>query len=194
MKPKKHKKARTDRPTLPELDQTKKWVLNSLTSLQSRRSYQHAMGEFIEWYCSEPRLGLNRAVVLRYTLQLEAKKLAASTMNVRLAAVRRLAYEVPHTGLLSPYWSRASGVSRQCPNLAGESATGTPRSVVPPIAADATLPSRHMRAGKLKSSAGAATAVPDHSTPTESDQLQRDQPTDSAADPNSARVFNRLGM
>jgi integrase len=102
MKPKNRKKARRDRPTLPELDQTKKSVLNSLTSLQSRRSYQHARDEFIEWYCSEPRLALNRAVVLRYRLQLEAKKLAASTINVRLAAVRRLAYEAADAGLLSP--------------------------------------------------------------------------------------------
>ena len=102
MRPKNRKKAHTDRPTLPELDQTKTSVLNSLTSLQSRRSYQHAMDEFIEWYCSEPRLALNRAVVLRYRLQLEAKKLAASTINVRLAAVRRLAYEAADTGLLSP--------------------------------------------------------------------------------------------
>jgi hypothetical protein len=38
MKDKNRKKSRTDRPTLPELDQTKKSVLNSLTSLQSRRS------------------------------------------------------------------------------------------------------------------------------------------------------------
>jgi site-specific recombinase XerD len=101
MKPKR-KKAHKDRPTLPELDQTKKSVLNSLGSLQSRRSYQHAMDEFIDWYCSEPRLALNRAVVLRYRLQLEAKKLAASTINVRLAAVRRLAYEAADTGLPSP--------------------------------------------------------------------------------------------
>jgi Phage integrase, N-terminal SAM-like domain len=87
---------------LPELDQTKRSVLNSLTSLQSRRSYQQAVDEFIEWYCSEPRLALNRAIVLRYRLQLEAKKLAASTINVRLAAVRRLAYEAADNGLLSP--------------------------------------------------------------------------------------------
>jgi site-specific recombinase XerD len=40
--------------------------------------------------------------VLRYRLQLEAKKLAASTINVRLAAVRLLAYEAADTGLLSP--------------------------------------------------------------------------------------------
>ncbi len=90
MKSSNRKKPLTTPPTLPELDQTKRSVLNSLTSLQSRRSYQHAMDEFIEWYCSEPRLALNRAAVLRYRLQLEAKKLAASTINVRLAAVNRV--------------------------------------------------------------------------------------------------------
>ena len=102
MKPKQRMKARTDRPTLPELDQTQKSVLNSLTSMQSRRSYQHAMDEFVEWYCSEPRLALNRVVVFRYWLQLEVKKLAAFTIYVRLAAVRRSAYEAADTGLLRP--------------------------------------------------------------------------------------------
>jgi hypothetical protein len=52
--------------TLPELDQSKVAVLNSLGSIQSRRSYRHAMEEFITWYCSEPRLALNRSVVLAY--------------------------------------------------------------------------------------------------------------------------------
>ena len=51
--------------TLPELDHSKTSVLNTLASLQSRRSYEHAMDEFIAWYCSEPRLALNRVVVLR---------------------------------------------------------------------------------------------------------------------------------
>lgn len=46
--------------TLPELDQSKNSVLNTLGSLQSRRSYQHAMDEFIAWYCAEPWLALNR--------------------------------------------------------------------------------------------------------------------------------------
>src|SRR5580700_130952 len=88
--------------TLPELDQSKAAVLNSLGSLQSRRSYRYAMEEFIQWYCSEPRLALNRSVVLRYRLQLEGAQLAPATINVRLAAVRRLAYEAADTGLLSP--------------------------------------------------------------------------------------------
>ena len=84
-----------------KLDQTKRSVLNSPASLQSRRSYQHAMDEFIDWYCSEPRLAVNRGVVLRYRTQLETQQLAPATINVRLAAVRRLLYEAADTGLLS---------------------------------------------------------------------------------------------
>jgi hypothetical protein len=41
---------------LPDLDQAKSAVLNSLSSRDAQRGYRHAMDEFIEWYCSEPRL------------------------------------------------------------------------------------------------------------------------------------------
>jgi hypothetical protein len=51
------------------------------------------MDEFIEWYCSGPRLSLNKIVVLRYRIYLESRKLAPGTVNLRLGAVRRLAYE-----------------------------------------------------------------------------------------------------
>jgi hypothetical protein len=37
---------------LPDLEQSKSAVLNSLTSASSKRSYEHAIREFIEWYCS----------------------------------------------------------------------------------------------------------------------------------------------
>ena len=59
--------------------------------------------------CSEPRLAFNKTVVLRYRLQLEAEGLAASTINVRLAAVRRLAYEAADSGLLSPELAASIG-------------------------------------------------------------------------------------
>lgn len=88
--------------TLPELQHSKTAVLNTLGSLESKRTYLHAMNEFIAWYCSEPRLALNRVVVLRYRLYLESLGLAANTINVRLAAIRRLAYEAADNGLLSP--------------------------------------------------------------------------------------------
>ncbi len=104
MKQSTHRRTRRRRrsPSLPELEQAMAAVLNTLASLQSRRSYRRAMEEFISWYCSEPRLALNRSVVLRYRLRLESMRLAASTINVRLAAVRRLATEAADSGLLSP--------------------------------------------------------------------------------------------
>jgi site-specific recombinase XerC len=95
---------------LPDLDQAKFAVLNSLSSPRSRRNYKFAMEQFITWYCSEPRLALNRAVVLRFRLHLESLGLAAGTINQRLAAVRRLAYEAADSGLLSP--ELAAGIRR----------------------------------------------------------------------------------
>jgi site-specific recombinase XerC len=87
---------------LPDLDHAKTSVLNSLSSPRSRRNYKFAIEQFIDWYCSEPRLALNRTVVLRFRLHLESLGLASGTINQRLAAVRRLAYEAADSGLLSP--------------------------------------------------------------------------------------------
>jgi site-specific recombinase XerD len=95
---------------LPDLDHAKNSVLNSLSSPNSRRNYRFAMEQFITWYCSEPRLALNRAVVLRFRLHLESLGLAAGTINQRLAAIRRLAYEAADSGLLSP--ELAAGIRR----------------------------------------------------------------------------------
>jgi integrase len=95
---------------LPDLDHAKSAVLNSLSSPRSRRNYKFAMEQFITWYCSEPRLALNRTVVLRFRLYLESLGLAAGTINQRLAAVRRLAYEASDSGLLSP--ELAAGIRR----------------------------------------------------------------------------------
>src|SRR5439155_23237610 len=53
------------------------------------------------WYCSEPRLAFNRTVVLRYRIHLEQRQYAPATINLRLAAVRRVAYEAADAGLLS---------------------------------------------------------------------------------------------
>jgi hypothetical protein len=86
---------------LPDLDQAKSAVLNSLTSVDAQRAYRHAIDEFIEWYCSEPRLSFNRTVVMRYRVHLESRKLAPGTVNLRLGAVRRLGYEASDCGLLS---------------------------------------------------------------------------------------------
>jgi integrase len=105
----KHSRAKTIL-RLPDLEQSRTAVLNSLAAASSQELYGHAIDEFTGWYCSEPRLAFNRAVVLRYRFFLEQKQLAPSTINVRLAAVRRLAYEAADAGLLSP--ELAAGIRR----------------------------------------------------------------------------------
>jgi len=95
---------------LPDLEHTKSAVLCSLTSRSGQRTYDHAIREFVSWYCSEPRLAFNRTVVLRYRIHLEQRQYAPATINLRLAAVRRVAYEAADAGLLSP--ELAAGIRR----------------------------------------------------------------------------------
>lgn len=88
--------------TIPELEQSKTAVLNTLASAHSRRSYEYAIDRFIAWYCDEPRLAFNRTVVVRYRSFLESLSLSASTINLHLSAIRRLADESAENGWLSP--------------------------------------------------------------------------------------------
>jgi len=95
---------------LPDLEHAKAAVLDSSRSPESQRSYRRSIEDFVFWYCSEPRLSFNKTVVTRYRIHLEDQLLAPGTINVRLAAVRRLAYEAADTGLLSP--ELAAGIRR----------------------------------------------------------------------------------
>src|SRR5580704_8848100 len=95
---------------LPDLEHAKTAVLNSLTNFDSQRGYRHAIDEFVDWYCSEPRLAFNLTVVMRYRSYLEMRQLAPGTINLRLGAVRRLAYEAADCGLLSA--DLAAGIRR----------------------------------------------------------------------------------
>ena len=101
-KPTTKRRSATNTLRLPDLDHSKTSVLQSLSSVASKRTYAFAINDFIAWYCSEPRLAFGRTVVLRYRYELEARRLAPATINLRLAAVRRLAYEAADNGLLSP--------------------------------------------------------------------------------------------
>lgn len=49
----------------------------------------------------EPRLASNKTVVTRYRISLEQQHFVSTTINLRLAAIRRLAYEAADCGLLS---------------------------------------------------------------------------------------------
>ena len=45
---------------LPDLEVAKSAVLSSLSCLDAQRGYRHAIDEFVDWYCSEPRLPSTR--------------------------------------------------------------------------------------------------------------------------------------
>src|SRR5882672_5648332 len=95
---------------LPDLEVARSAVLNSLSCPDAQRGYRHAIDEFVDWYCSEPRLSFSKTVVVRYRMHLESRHLAPGTINLRLGAVRRLAYEAAECGLLSA--DLAAGIRR----------------------------------------------------------------------------------
>jgi site-specific recombinase XerD len=114
MKKKTHRKGKSSHTKsilrLPDLEVAKTAVINSLSCPDAQRGYRHAIDEFVEWYCSEPRLSFSKTVVLRYRMHLESRHLAPGTINLRLGAVRRLAYEAADGGLLSA--DLAAGIRR----------------------------------------------------------------------------------
>ncbi|MEP6540438.1 MAG: tyrosine-type recombinase/integrase [Bryobacteraceae bacterium] len=85
-------------------------VLDSVPSPHSRRAYARALDEFLSWYFDKPRGLLSKAVVQAYRAELDRLGLASSTINVRLAAIRKLASEAADNGLLDPVL--AAGITR----------------------------------------------------------------------------------
>ena len=88
MNPKHSRRKRTTTKSvlrLPDLEHARAAVLNSLTSPDAQRGYRHAINEFVDWYCSEPRLAFNRIVVLRYRSHLESRQLAPGTRGAASA-------------------------------------------------------------------------------------------------------------
>ena len=97
-------------PEAPPWAALRKLVIDSVSSIHSRRAYGFALDGFFAWYRSEPRPPFSKAVVQEYRAHLEAQGLAPSTINVRLAAVRKLAAEAADNGLLAP--ELAAGIAR----------------------------------------------------------------------------------
>jgi site-specific recombinase XerD len=95
-------------PAPPDFTRIKALVLDSVSSAHSRRAYDRALSHFLAWYAKEaPGQGFSKATVQLYSRRLEEQGLAASTRNVRLSAVRRLAAD---NGFLPP--ELAAGISR----------------------------------------------------------------------------------
>jgi integrase len=76
--------------------QLRQMVLDSVTSPHSRRNYRKALDLLFAFAGGRP---LSRALIMEYRASMDA--LAPSTVNVRLAAVRKLVHEARKNGMLS---------------------------------------------------------------------------------------------
>src|SRR5437870_8943309 len=66
---------------LPDLDIAKAAVINSLSCPNAQRGYRHAIDEFVDWYCSEPRLSFSKTVVVRYRMHLDSRHLTLAQLT-----------------------------------------------------------------------------------------------------------------
>ena len=85
-------------------------VLDGIGSHHTRRAYSQALEEFLIWFRDSPGREFNKATVQKYRTELQTKGLAPSSINVRLAAIRRLALEAADNGFVAP--ELAAGVAR----------------------------------------------------------------------------------
>jgi site-specific recombinase XerD len=115
----KHRTRHFSSKALPELQAAAEAVLTRLTSECSKRSYRSAMTHFVRWYCATPKLAFDRRTVISYLAELEERRLAPSTVGVRLAAIRALASACCELGLVGA--EAVAGISR----VAGAKRLGT---------------------------------------------------------------------
>ena len=94
----------------PTWDEVKALVLDSVSSPHSKRAYARALEDFAGWAKQSGQgTAFGKALVQRYRSVLEEKGLAPSSINVRLAALRKLAMEAADNGLLDPAVASAIG-------------------------------------------------------------------------------------
>lgn len=91
-------------------DRIEALVLDSVHSENSRRAYRRALADFRDWFRISCSSGLCKAAVQQYRGELERRGLSASTINLRLSAIRKLAIEAADNGLLEP--ELAAGIAR----------------------------------------------------------------------------------
>jgi site-specific recombinase XerD len=99
----------TELTTLDQYAKIRTLVTDSVSSPASRKSYGHSIGDFCTFLRQTGR-ALDKSAVNAYKAQLEQRELSPSTINVRLAAVRKLAGEAADNGMLDPVL--AAGVAR----------------------------------------------------------------------------------
>src|ERR1700688_4794806 len=85
-------------------------VLDSVSSPITKRVYNMALDEFMDWFQQSPRPGFTKPTVSAWRVSLEDRRLGSSSIIIRMSAIRKLAAEAADNGLLAP--ELAAGISR----------------------------------------------------------------------------------
>src|SRR6202034_4275298 len=95
---------------IAQWEKLKTLVLDSVSSPITKRVYNMALNEFMEWFQQAPRAGFTKATVSAWRVSLEERRLGSSSIIARMSAIRKLAAEAADNGLLAP--ELAQGISR----------------------------------------------------------------------------------
>lgn len=85
-------------------------MLDSVSSQITKRVYNMALDEFLQWFQQAPRPGFTKATVSAWRVSLEDRRFGSSSIIIRMSAIRKLAAEAADNGLLAP--ELAAGISR----------------------------------------------------------------------------------
>ena len=77
-------------------------VTDSVTSPHTKRAYRMATADFLAWCRESGCAQFSKAVVQEYRTTLEQRSLSASSIQVQMSAIRRLAAEMADNGMLDP--------------------------------------------------------------------------------------------
>jgi len=95
---------------IAQWEKLKQLVLDSVSSPITKRVYNMALDEFMEWFQQATRPGFTKATVSAWRVSLEERGLGSSSIIIRMSAIRKLAAEAADNGLLAP--ELAQGISR----------------------------------------------------------------------------------
>jgi site-specific recombinase XerD len=91
-------------------EKVKALVLDSVSSPITKRVYNMALNEFMDWFQQAPRSGFTKATVHAWRVSLEERGLGSSSIIIRMSAIRKLAAEAADNGLLAA--ESAAGIRR----------------------------------------------------------------------------------
>src|SRR5258706_144304 len=84
---------------IAQWEKLKALVLDSVSSPITKRVYNMALNEFMDWFQQAPRPGFTKATVSAWRGSLEARGLRSSSIIIRMATVRKLGGRSAHNRL-----------------------------------------------------------------------------------------------